>query len=93
MRVLICGGRYFNDPLDKEVVFEALHELKPSVVICDSDGAGAFAQLWADTWRIPRIPFKDLEQDRPDVVLAFPWGRWRITRRAKALGIKVVKVR
>jgi hypothetical protein len=55
MRVLVCGGRAYND---QEAVFDALDDLEVSVIIHGAAaGADALGKAWADARGIEHIPF------------------------------------
>jgi hypothetical protein len=90
MRVLVCGGRNYND---SECVSQYLYRLKPTVVIQGgASGADRLAGEWAkhnnvhqeiypaDWNRLGRAagPIRNqqmLDEGKPDVVLAFDGGR------------------
>lgn len=90
MRVLVCGGRDFDD---RVAVFCALNKLQPSVVIQGgARGADRLAVEWAylrgarcETFNANWVkngkfagPIRNqqmLDEGRPDLVLAFPGGR------------------
>ena len=89
MRVLVCGGRDFQD---KARVFATLDGLDPALVIHGgARGADALAGEWAESrgvecqvypadWRRhgraagPIRNREMLEQSKPDLVVAFPGG-------------------
>jgi YspA, cpYpsA-related SLOG family len=91
MRVLVCGGRNYND---RAAVFRMLDALAPSVVI--TGGCPTGADMHADRWTYERGvqiehhpadwerygraagPIRNqamLNEARPDLVLAFPGGK------------------
>lgn len=90
MRLLVCGGRYFDD---RERVFREMDRLSPSLVIHGgASGADRLAGLWAESRGIPLCVFPAnwkrfgnmagpkrnawmLEHGLPNRVLAFPGGR------------------
>jgi len=90
VRVLVCGGRDYND---RETVGRVLSNLNPSLVIeGGATGADRLARLWAartttdvDTyeadWRThgkaagPIRNQRMLDEGKPDLVVAFPGGR------------------
>lgn len=90
MRILVCGGRDFND---REAVWKALDRLKPALVIeGGARGADRLAGEWADWTHTPHLIYRAdwgaegkaagilrnqrmLDHGRPDMVLAFPGGR------------------
>lgn len=91
MRVLVCGGRYYED---EQRVFEALDELSgvSEVIEGGAKGADFFAKSWAKIRNIPRRTFpadwdrlgkaagyirnkQMLEEGKPDLVVAFPGGK------------------
>ncbi|GAA0730053.1 DUF2493 domain-containing protein [Sphingomonas japonica] len=90
-RVLVCGGRDFND---SERVAEILDSLTRPVVIIDGGATGADheARMWATRNRLPvetyRAHWKDhgraagpirnqrmIDEGKPSIVIAFPGGR------------------
>jgi hypothetical protein len=90
-RVLVCGGRDFNDAA---AVFNKLDELELPVIIIHgaARGADTLAQQWADERKQLCLRFpadwnrygraagiyrntEMLEQGEPDLVVAFPGGR------------------
>jgi hypothetical protein len=90
MRVLVCGGRDFDDIA---LVYECLTELRPSVVIhggCPT-GADFFADSWARANAEISVFYADwtrhgkaagplrnqrmIDEGKPDAVLAFDGGR------------------
>ena len=90
MRVLVCGGRNYDD---EDRVFQVLGELGPSLVIQGGAlGADRLALKFAEMEGIPCIemramwgalgngagPIRNgwmLKYGQPDLVLAFPGGR------------------
>jgi hypothetical protein len=59
MRVLVCGGRDFDDAARVRQVLDHYHAQRPfSVVIHGAArGADSLAGQWARAWRIPELPF------------------------------------
>lgn len=90
MKVLVCGGRNYNDP---EAVYKALDDIRPSMIIeGGASGADCYAADWADANNVPLKTFpadwktygksagpirnkRMLDKEMPDVVIAFPGGR------------------
>ena len=89
MKVLVCGGRDFNDA---EAVHKALAAAHPSIIIHGgASGADALADAWARKRGIPVVVFRAewgkhgraagpirnrrMAEQQPDLVLAFPGGR------------------
>ena len=90
MRVLVTGGRNFDD---YGAVSDALHLLDPTVVIVgDANGADTLAYAWCCMCGVPCVRFyadwnthgraagpirnqRMLDEGKPDVVLAFAGGR------------------
>lgn len=90
MRLLVCGGRDYND---RDAIYCALTELHPSVVI--TGGCPTGADVIAGAWAFPVVPLEVFPADwakhgkaagpirnqmmidkgKPDAVLAFPGGR------------------
>jgi hypothetical protein len=106
MRVIVCGGRDYNDP---DHVFRVLTGIGPTEVIeGGASGADAFAKAWALQRGVQiRTVFADWQKHgraagpirngemlklNPDAVVAFPGGRGTadMVRQAKAAGIKVI---
>ena len=90
MRLLVCGGRDYED---LETLFAVLDCIRPHVVIAGgATGADALAEIWAINRGVPRTIFKAdwtkhgkaagpirnrqmMSEGKPDMVLAFPGGR------------------
>lgn len=89
-RVLVCGGRDFDDG---DLVFSVLDEIRPAVVI---EGAASGADHHAHNWAINRGRLNEtyaanwrlhgkgagplrnqrmIDEGKPDLVVAFPGGR------------------
>ena len=105
MRVLVCGGRDF-DQWSK--VHRLLTEAKPSVIINGAaPGADRLASKWADINGVPLVEYPALwkqgkkagpqrnafmlADSRPDIVIAFPGGAGTndMISKAEAAGIPV----
>lgn len=91
MRVLVCGGRDYND---RARVDQALNDLRPratTILQGGASGADMAARLWANEhanseeyradWRRfgnragPIRNQRMLDDGKPDLVIAFPGGR------------------
>lgn len=90
MRVLVTGGRNYNDAA---LVMRILCDLKPTVVIVgDATGADSLAWAWCSQFRVPCSRYfadwstygksagpirnqRMLDEGKPDLVVAFPGGR------------------
>lgn len=89
MRVLVCGGRTYEN---WKIVRDQLAKLRPTVIIQGgAPGADRLAAKYADVNGIPLVTYPALwsrgkkagpernafmlRDSRPDVVLAFPGGR------------------
>ena len=90
MRVLVCGGRDYNDA---QKVYEVLCSLSPSTIIHGhAAGADDLADSWAKANHVRVMPFSAdwgvfgksagpirnkqmLEEGKPDIVVAFPGGK------------------
>lgn len=105
MRVLVCGGRYFDE---WRMVATALDTLEVTVLMQGgARGADALALKWAETRGVPVITFPAnwragkrggpernafmLEEGKPHLVVAFPGGTGTqdMIRRAEAAGVPV----
>lgn len=104
MRVLVCGGRKFDE---WQTVAKALDALeKPTVLMQGgASGADALAVKWAETRGVPVITFPAnwrqgkkggplrnafmLSEGKPDLVVAFPGGAGTDDMVAKARGAGV----
>lgn len=108
MRVLVCGGRNYDDKAKLEA---ELDKLNPKLVIHGGcSGADTLAEDWAWYAGVKTIVFayehrfgkaggpirnaKMLELSRPDLVLAFPGGKGTadMVRRAEQAGVQVRRV-
>lgn len=90
LRVLVCGGRDYDD---RDRVYAELDALRPSFVMAgDATGADRLATLWVVSRRVDHEFFfarwktrgkaagpirnqRMLDEGKPDLVLAFPGGR------------------
>jgi UDP-N-acetylmuramoylalanine-D-glutamate ligase len=90
VRVLVCGGRDFNDV---DLMYDILKEYNISVLITGhAKGADQMAEMWADEHRIENEiypaqwdkygraagPIRNkqmLDEGEPDLVIAFPGGK------------------
>lgn len=99
MRVLVCGGRDFDD---RACVYRVLDEVKPSLVINGAaNGADWLSTEWATErgvrvkefkadWRLhgraagPMRNSKMLNQGNPDLVIAFKGGAGTADMKARA---------
>lgn len=99
MRVLVCGGRDYND---QKRVSNILTGIGPTAIIHgNASGADECADRWALANEIPVLPFaadwgrfgkaagplrnqKMLDDGKPDLVVAFPGGRGTADMVAKA---------
>jgi YspA, cpYpsA-related SLOG family len=105
MRVLVCGGRDFEE---WSSVQQLLTEVKPTVVIQGgAPGADRLAAKWADINGVPLVTYPALwtqgekagqtrnafmlADSRPDLVLAFPGGVGTadMVSKAEAAGVPV----
>lgn len=105
MRVLVCGGRSYED---WKVISETLKAVGPTVLIQGgAPGADRLAQKWAEHNGVPVVtypanwqagkkggPMRNafmLADSRPDKVVAFPGGAGTadMIRRAEAAGLTV----
>jgi len=59
MRVLVCGGRNFDDQALLEAVLDRLHKVHAFAVLIEGDARGAdrMAGAWADAQGIARATF------------------------------------
>lgn len=59
MRLLVCGGRRFDDKERAYGVLDALHQVRPIAAIIHGDATGAdtLADKWADERGIERHPY------------------------------------
>jgi hypothetical protein len=90
MKVLVCGGRDYNNV---QRVHDVLDELSPTMIITGgARGADYHAEAWARKNSIPFLRFpadwnthgkaagpirnsQMLKESKPDLVVAFPGGR------------------
>ncbi len=108
MRVLVCGGRTFEN---WKVVSQHLSEIKPTVIIQGgASGADRLAAKYADVNGIPLVTYPALwsrgkkagpqrnafmlEDSRPDIVIAFPGGNGTrdMIDKAKRAGVRVLEI-
>jgi hypothetical protein len=108
MRVLVCGGRLYDD---WKTVHRVLTELSPSVIIeGGASGADRLAAKWAGINNTPLVRYPPLwhqgkkagpqrnafmlADGRPDLVVAFPGGRGTddMILKADAAGVHVRRV-
>lgn len=101
MRLLICGGRDFNNTgamhrwIDHLFVAAARSEF---LILQDGGpGAAKLAHDWAGEHGVRLLAFDGapiLSDGKPDLVLAFPGGRETadLVQRAEIAGVKVVRV-
>lgn len=106
MRILVCGGRSYED---WNAVSKALKSLEPTVIIQGgAPGADRLAQKWAEHNAIPVVtypanwntgkkggPMRNafmLGDSRPDMVVAFPGGTGTadMVRQAVAASVPVM---
>jgi hypothetical protein len=106
MRVLVCGGRSFDE---WRKVHEALLAINPTVIIQGgANGADALARRWGQCNNVPVVTYEAnwkvgkkagpernafmLKDSRPDIVVAFPGGRGTsdMISKANAAGIRLV---
>jgi len=90
MRVLVCGGRNYNNP---KKVCHVLNTFWPVSLVIEggAQGTDCYAAEWADRWEVPHLQFnadwktkgkaagpirnqKMLDEGKPDLVVAFPGG-------------------
>jgi predicted Rossmann-fold nucleotide-binding protein len=107
MRVLVCGGRHFDE---WKTLAKALDALEVTVLMQGgAGGADQMALKWAETRGIPVITFPAnwrsgkrggpernafmLAEGKPHMVVAFPGGAGTadMVRKAKAAGVKVIE--
>lgn len=105
MRVLVCGGREFEE---WATISKVLGEIRPTVLIQGgAPGADRVAVKWAEIAGVPVVtypanwragkkggPMRNafmLQDSRADLVVAFPGGRGTedMARKAEAAGIPV----
>lgn len=105
MRVLVCGGRTYEE---WKTVSRVLASLKPTVIIQGgAPGADRLAAKWADVNGVPLVTYPALwhqgkkagpirndfmlKDSRPDLVVAFPGGKGTedMVRKAQDAGIAV----
>lgn len=108
MRVLVCGGRNYEN---WRTAHRTLSELRPSVIIQGgARGADSLAAKWADINGVPLVTYPALwkqgkkagvmrnafmlADSRPDLVVAFPGGRGTadMVGRARVAGVEVREV-
>ena len=104
MRVLVCGGRDYDN---RELVFAFLEMLHPSVIIQgEASGADKLAKEWAMLHDIRHLDFeadwlkyrrgagpirnkKMIVEGKPDIVVAFPGGRGTANMMKQAIATKI----
>ena len=104
MRVLVCGGRNYNNA-DK--VYEVLCDVSPSSIIHgNAAGADDLADAWAKANHVPVMPFSAdwgtfgrsagpkrnqemLDKGKPDLVVAFPGGKGTADMARRASAAKI----
>lgn len=108
MKVLVCGGREFQD---YAAVCSVLERYEISLIIHgDARGADSLAKRYAIERGIPHLPFpadwqthgraagpirnKEMLRQNPDIVIAFPGGRGtdNMCKQAVLANMKVVRV-
>lgn len=108
MRVLVCGGRSYDN---WRKVNTALTELKPSVIIQGgADGADAIARRWGKANNVPVVTYEAnwnvgkkagplrnafmLKDGRPDMCVVFPGGAGTkdMAQRAELAGLRMIWV-
>jgi len=100
MKILVCGGRNFNDG---KWFFDELDKLNPKHVISGgAQGADQLAISWAKYYCVPYTVFpanwgvhgkaagpirnkRMLDEGKPDLVLAFPGGAGTMNMVSQAL--------
>ena len=107
MRVLVRGGRDFDDAGLMISVLNRLHTEKFFSVLIHGDARGAdkIADAWASCRGIPREPYevrrasalrnqRMLDEGKPDLVVAFPGGGGTkdMVRRAAKAGLSIHEV-
>lgn len=91
LRVLVCGGRDFEDALDVERILRPIWKQITCLIHGGATGADALAGLWAERNGVPVLVFKAdwdrgrvggpirnqrmLDEGKPDYVIAFPGGK------------------
>ena len=106
VRVLVCGGRQFENRDMLNAALDKLHHERVfSLVISGgAPGADSLAEAWAKAagvtrkiyaprWEYPgRRNQRMLDERRPDLVVAFPGGRGTadMVGRARSAGIEVI---
>lgn len=105
MRILVCGGRYYDD---WGFVSKTLKDIGPTVLIQGgAPGADRLAQKWAERNAVPVVtypanwnagkkggPMRNafmLADGRPNLVVAFPGGAGTadMIAKAEAAGVRV----
>jgi len=111
MRVLVCGGRDYDDGPHVFRELDRLHESEPITLVIEGGASGAdlSARSWAFHRYIQHVtvhaqwklhgraagPIRNkqmLDEQSPDVVLAFPGGKGTadMVRQATQRGVRVV---
>ncbi len=94
MKVLVCGGRDFDDREFVRIVLDRIHAETPitGIVHGAATGADTLAGWWATINEIPNLDYpamwklhgraagpirnqQMLDEEKPDMVVAFPGGR------------------
>lgn len=107
MRVLVCGGRDYQDHARVFAELDRLDEQRGITLVihgaCQQRGLLSGADRWAEVWaRASSIPYmgwpglgaRMIEQAKPEVAVHFPGGNRtrREIRRARAAGVEVIEV-
>ena len=106
VRVLVCGGRQFEDRDTLNATLDKLHQERGFTLLIagGARGADSLAEAWAKAARVPRKIYtaywdypsrrnqRMLDERRPDLVVAFPGGRGTadMVGRARSAGIEVI---
>ena len=106
VRVLVCGGRQFEDRDTLNAALDKLHHERGFTLLIagGARGADSLAEAWAKAAGVPRkihTPYweypgrrnqRTLDGGRPDLVVAFPGGRGTadMVGRARSAGIEVI---
>jgi hypothetical protein len=95
MRVLVCGGRNYDDLGSVWGQLDACHALEGPIA-CIIQGGAAGADLLAAKWAayndvrcVTYSPDLMLSEGKPDLVIAFPGGTADMIRQAKEAGVPV----
>ena len=106
VRVLVCGGRQFEDRDMLTAALDKLHQERGFTLLIagGARGADSLAEAWAKAAGVPRkihaprweYPGRRnqrmLDERQPDLVVAFPGGRGTadMVGRARSAGIEVI---